>query len=305
MTSRPKLPTLDDESKSGELNGNLTVVQLVGSGSLTASRNHRERKENYIKSLEREVLRLREEEAAIVQDSKAVQQENAMLKEILSHHSIPIPDRTARLKYIATVSVRDVTDGGQCLQVTIPEMTDYSHAAFDSFTSPFSTSMEMSSPDSGNTAAPQVREASAQPSEHSFRNEPPIPQGLADSSTLDNPQIGIDFVLSLEQPCLGHTRGEGGISSEVPSGHALTAQAPLLTAAPLTPSSSWQIPAIEIDRLLDLSSQLNLLGEVTPVQAWARLRAHPGFQKLSRDGLEGLKQALMVEVHCYGYVGHR
>lgn len=273
--------------------------------ALTASRNHRERKENYIKSLEREVLRLREEEATIVQNSKAVREENVMLREILSQHSIPIPDRTAVLKYVATVSVRDVTDGGQCLRVTMPEMTDYSHAAFDSFTSPFSTSMEMSSPDSGNLAAPPAREISAQPSERGFQNEPPEGQGVAGSGSLDNPQIGIDFVLSLEQPCLGHTRGEGGISSEVPSGHALTAQAPLLTAAPttLTPTSSWQIPAVEIDRLLDLSSQLNLLGEVTPVQAWARLKAHPGFEKLSRDSLEGLKQALMVEVQCYGYAG--
>jgi hypothetical protein len=252
--------------------------------------------------LEREVLRLREEEAEIVQNSKAVQEENAMLREILSQHSIPIPDRTAVLKYVATVSVRNVTDRGQCLHVTMPEMTDYSHPTFDSFTSPFSTSMEMSSPDSGNTAALRVTEIGAQPSERSFQNEPTKAPGVASTASLDNPQIGIDFVLSLEQPCLGHTRGEGGIASEVPSGHALTAQAPLLTSAPptLTPSSSWQIPAIEIDRLLDLSSQLNLQGEVTPVQAWARLRTHPGFQKLGRDSLEGLKQALMVEVQCYG-----
>lgn len=225
-----------------------------------------------------------------------------MLREILLQHSIPIPDRSTVLKYVATVSVQDVTDRGQCLHVTMPEMTDYSHPTFDSFTSPFSTSMEMSSPDSGHTAAPQVREVSAQPSERSFRNEPPKVPGVANTTSLNHPQIGIDFVLSLEQPCLGHTRGEGGIASDVPSGHALTAQAPLLTSAPpaLTPSSSWQIPAVEIDRLLDLSSQLNLQGEVTPVQAWARLRSHPAFEKLGRDNLEGLKQALMVEVQCYG-----
>jgi hypothetical protein len=270
-------------------------------------RNHRERKENYIKSLEREVLRLREEEATIVQNSKAVQEENAMLRRILSQHSIPIPDRAAGLQYVATVSIRDATDGGQCLHVTMPDMTGYSHTTLDSFTPPFSEPFEISSPDSGHTTGQQVREVSMQPSERSFHNESPKPQGLANSSGLDNPQIGIDFVLSLEQPCLGHTRGEGGISSDVPSGHALTAQAPLLTSAPstLTPSSSWEIPAVEIDRLLNLSSQLDLLGEVTPVQAWARLRAYPKFEKLSRDSLEALKQALMVEVHCYGYVAQK
>ena len=69
----------------------------------------------------------------------------------------------------------------------------------------------------------QIRGISAQPSERSFKNEPPKPQGPVRSISLDNPQIGIDFVLSLEQPCLGHTRGEGGIASEAPSGYALTA----------------------------------------------------------------------------------
>jgi len=130
-----------------------------------------------------------------------------MLREILSQHSIPVPDRTAVLKYAATVSVGDTTDRGQRLHVTMPQMSDYSHPNFDSFTSPFPTLTEMSSPGSGNTAAPQLREISARPSERNFQNDPSKPSIVPNIAGLDNPEVGIDFVLSLEQPCLGHTRG--------------------------------------------------------------------------------------------------
>lgn len=106
----------------------------------------------------------------------------------------------------------------------------------------------------------------------------------------------------LEQPCLDHTRGESQHPTEEPTGHVLTASAPLLTHAPtdLTSSSQWQVPAVEIERLLELSAGLNLDGEVTPVQAWSKLRQRPEFEKIDRDGLENLKIALIQEVQCYG-----
>ena len=86
------------------------------------------------------------------------------------------------------------------------------------------------------------------------------------------------------------------------TGHVLTASAPLLTHGPpnLTSTSQWQVPAVEIERLLELSAGLNLAGEVTPVQAWSRLRQRPEFVSLDRDRLETLKVALIQEVQCYG-----
>ena len=278
------------------------------------ARNHRERKENYIKSLEREVLRLRDEEAAVAQESKAVQDENAMLKEILTRNGIPIPSRTSTFNPLATVSVLDQVDGLQRLQVTMPEPMDFSQTTFDPVAPPFPSSMSTSSPESMSTAVPMPHPSPRDMSSHvpslspisgivsTSQGDSPTAQYeyISHPSGLDAPQIGIDFVLSLEQPCLGHTRSDP--HSGEPSGHALTAQAPLLTAAPtsLSPSKSWQIPAIEIERLLELSAQLNLLDEVTPVQAWSRIRSAPGFEKLSRDTLDGLKFALMAEVQCYG-----
>lgn len=58
----------------------------------------------------------------------------------------------------------------------------------------------------------------------------------------------------------------------------------------------------DIERLLYLSSSLQLEGEITPVEAWNRLRLHPGFRSLSKEKFEGLKAELKGLVACYGYV---
>lgn len=247
------------------------------------------------------MLRLREEEAAVLEKSKAIEEENALLKEIMTRNGIPLPDRTPALRSVATVSVLSKAGGAYSLQVTMPDEMEYSQPAFDQLSPLFDTSMSISSPDSGGPDVVQVQDYSKQPPNRSPQRT--TPSTARNPTRLDNPQVGIDFVLSLEQPCLGHTR-HGDLSSTTSSGHALTAQAPLLVAAPpnLSATATWEIPAVEIDRLLELSSQLNLLGEVTPVQAWARIRSYPGFEKLSKEGLELLKRALMAEVQCYGYV---
>jgi len=266
-------------------------------------RNHRERKENYTRSLEREVLRLREQEAAVLSESRAVHEENVMLREILMRHSIPIPDRLKGLNRFATVCIRDRGDGGQGLQVTMPEpVQSFPTTTIQAPpTTPFSESVAASSsPESEKTAVARSAGRSDNRSIRGLRVRPQPGNQRPSEIGLDSVQIGIDFVLSLEQPCLGHTRGDA--SGNNPSGHVLTAQAPLLIAAPetLAPSTTWEVPAVEIERLLQLSSQLNLFGEVTPVQAWARIRSYPGFERLTRDGLERLKLALLEEIQCHG-----
>lgn len=64
------------------------------------------------------------------------------------------------------------------------------------------------------------------------------------------------------------------------------------------------MPAIEIERLLELSEGLYLLGELTPVQAWNRIKSYPGLQQFSDalQRLEQLKQRLKAEVKCYEWV---
>ena len=106
----------------------------------------------------------------------------------------------------------------------------------------------------------------------------------------------------LERCCLSHARTPSG--SDEPSGHALTVQAPLLMGAPQTldDRATWEVPASALDRLFELSSALNLDGELTPVQAWIRIQEHPLFHKFDPERLRQLCWALMKETQCFGWV---
>ena len=131
------------------------------------------------------------------------------------------------------------------------------------------------------------------------------PQGLGAT------QVGVEFVLALEQPCLGHhyshcTDAEG-------SGHEMMLMSPIMSRSPalnslleprsgLPSGSKWTVPAVELEKLLEFSDRLSLDGEITPVEVWQRIRQHPNFSLLTRDGLKALQTTLVPQVMCYGYV---
>ena len=257
-----------------------------------------------------------------------------MLKGLLKQHGIQIPSEPAGFGPAATISVLDLPGGLQRLQVMMPEpgpdhfaMFDTSYSSFPrDNTSPESIDMDvMEHLSSGHSSALPRENSAPPPTFHtrlpsdSIQIEPLLsPEGVSAGKDLphlppaasnspfrhpnglDAAQVGIDFVLALENPCLTHTKKD--LESSGSYGHILTAHAPLLTNGPrsLDQASSWTVPAVEIERLLNLSSQLNLAGELTPVQAWSRIKAYPGFEKLNLDQLEILKQALLQEVQCYG-----
>jgi hypothetical protein len=56
---------------------------------LTWRRTHRERKELYIKALEQEVLRLKENFSKVSNDQDTLAEENRRLKQLLAQHGIP------------------------------------------------------------------------------------------------------------------------------------------------------------------------------------------------------------------------
>ena len=58
---------------------------------------------------------------------------------------------------------------------------------------------------------------------------------------------------------------------------------------------------MEIEKFLHLTARLSLGGEITPIEAWQRLRHHPKFPSVSQEQLESLKTVLLGEVHCYGF----
>lgn len=93
------------------------------------------------------------------------------------------------------------------------------------------------------------------------------------------------------------TRLEFGPHSHMASHH-------LLSFAPhdVAGAASWEVPGADIERLLNLSTSFQLQDEITPVQAWYRLKMHPGFARISEAQLERLRALLECDVKCHGYV---
>ena len=123
------------------------------------------------------------------------------------------------------------------------------------------------------------------------------------SSFVDTIEIAIEFVLALEHPCMNHIPYRDPPSAD-PANHMMMASTPLVARAPDAPqiNQSWVTSGVIIKELLNLSSSINLEGEITPVEAWHRLHEHPDFWRLSRNQINQLKQELTLSVKCYGYV---
>lgn len=56
----------------------------------------------------------------------------------------------------------------------------------------------------------------------------------------------------------------------------------------------------DLATLLDLSSRLDLDGEVTPVMAWGMVLAHPRVHELRPEQLKTMAEELVQKVRCYG-----
>ncbi|KAG5954608.1 hypothetical protein E4U58_007554 [Claviceps cyperi] len=258
-----------------------------------AQRTHRERKEHYIKALEGEVLRLKELFSNVSQSKERLADENKHLKTLLAHYGIAFP----------TLGGHD--DGPSPGAGASPGLS----AAPGSYAS-FSPGSQ-SGASNGHSA--------------NFQSVPghQVHNALQQSSNkgLDFEQAGIDFVLTLEKPCMQHlpfltSRSEEGH----PCGHALMATCPpapfnkISPRSPFGPShtcdygdgtnpgqGTWEISKADLATLLDLSQKLNLDGEITPVMAWGMILNHPRFADFKAEDFARIAAELGRKVRCYGF----
>jgi len=251
-----------------------------------AQRTHRERKEMYIKALEQEVLRLKEVFGQTTRERDAFAEENKRLREILAAHGIQW----------------DHASPGPAL--------NRMGSSFGGSTSSLSGSYAPGSASTGYTSPPNM------PS----RPPPPLPPGAPfdqqqmqqhqHQQGLDYDQIGIDFVLTLERPCMDHmqflmVRSTDSEEAEI-SGHALMATCPPQSHINDHPEEKYphKMPDIgpaDLVRLLDLSNRLPLDGEITPIMAWASIRQHPRAQELTPKDFATMKEELKGKIRCYGF----
>ncbi|KAJ5380897.1 uncharacterized protein N7496_003325 [Penicillium cataractarum] len=244
-----------------------------------AQKKHRERKENHCRQLEDELYRLYHL-ITTEEELRNLRFENEILREIMIRHSIPLPTDMP-VKETSWVEVTFTNNGGQDqrLQVKLPN--------------------QWPAPQEDYSAGPNTGSQSIQPSDPSTELS-----GISDptyySSGINIAQLGIDFVLSIERPCLFHTHHS---NTEDPSGHALSMQGILLSRAPqdLHDQSTWEVSARQLQKLFELSGCLGLDGYITPVQAWNRIISRLDLEQILGPGLEGLRSAMIPHVKCYGF----
>ncbi|EED13324.1 conserved hypothetical protein [Talaromyces stipitatus ATCC 10500] len=305
-----------------------------------AQRTHRERKEQYIRSLESELSRLREVYSVdinaanqkIKQQQEMVQSlrtENNRLMGILKECGIPVQPQVE----IETQETMNAQLGATSYTVGTSSVASQS-AGFQSqpgfLTTPPST---FSSPHSaggdgddragsrsgtGGGAMPMIGTSfqtgmNLGDLDYSASSEkdqaiPAVP-GIFD----EDPQLGIDFILQLESPCRDHTEylcREASKDVERDrffSGHALMASCPPpnhienVPEGNLYPHQTYELPLPNLEKLLNLSKQLITDGQVTPIMILQSLKNHDQYRHLTKDDVKAIVDTLTAKIRCYGF----
>lgn len=141
----------------------------------------------------------------------------------------------------------------------------------------------------------------------------------------------------VERPCMRHINVPGHQSHVPITGHALMASSSLLSFAPsptqanrhipaiaaaqttwspqgnattpanpstqadfMSQNTAWTLPCHEIGRLLELSAELDLVGHITPVEAWNRICQRCRPRGISKRAFVELRRELVENTECHG-----
>ncbi|KAI5370943.1 Putative basic-leucine zipper domain-containing protein [Septoria linicola] len=270
-----------------------------------AQRTHRERKEMYIKALEQEVLRLKELFAETTRQRDEVHNENQRLKELLLQHGISYDFGSTPIKFQRETSGYGPSSSGSI-------SGSYRGTSESTGFSPPAMHSQMAPPQ----ALPAMQTGQV-------RNMAQLP-----GNRLDYDTIGIDFVLTLERPCMDHmqyllvrSHNPDGQEMHHPmenaddsqhehmSGHALMGSGAPWTHIKEKPTEKYphQMPSDlsndSLSKLLDLSARLPIdrEGEITPIMAWTMIYTNDRIKELAKRDFERLKTSLATKVRCYGF----
>ncbi|KAE8397742.1 hypothetical protein BDV37DRAFT_264993 [Aspergillus pseudonomiae] len=309
-----------------------------------AQRTHRERKEQYMRALETEVSRLREAYTQEISAAnltvhqhremvRSLSEENNILKEILAAHGINYEAEVERRKaertsptnatYQSSPFASSVGSQPAAVAQSAPS-TQHAYttppttiSAPSSSLSPIVNGIEHIdvsptqelSPHQNCNAAPcdalatldRIAPASRQPNQ---------PAGIFEN----DPQLQIDFILTLESPCREHTDylcrrsiTEADDEDMPFSGHALMASCPPpsyianTTHEQAYPHQTYNLPHANLTTLLNLSRQLVTDGQITPIMALQCLKNHEMYRSLTRDDIRIIIDTLNTKVRCYGF----
>ncbi|EED15695.1 conserved hypothetical protein [Talaromyces stipitatus ATCC 10500] len=248
--------------------------------------SHRERKAHYHSTLESEVLRLRTNEASFLKKISDLEAQLYSLQEVIKINGIELPTVEKYGRHATEL------DTNAALMLPIVGDPNVENTVHD-IPAPRQRSKNANS-------TTDITQTLSSPS-------PKLGQPAEAGSAMDKTLLahGMEFVLTLEKPCLGHINVDLNNSSE-PSGHVLTASMPLLSTHHYPHSFNDGSPSLEasrtiFERLTTLSSELVHDEEFSPIQLWNYIMDQPLAYKLDITQLRVLAESLVHHVRCYGF----
>ncbi|KAI0965060.1 hypothetical protein F4678DRAFT_454051 [Xylaria arbuscula] len=260
-----------DNKKSKEERAKKRKAQLRN-----AQLTYRERKERYTKALEEHVAEARTNESDLHREIGELRETVQKLAQFILDLGVQIPDEIKLPDELSLVPKRMPANEWSSQQ-------GYDHSISSQT---YSTVRE---------DAPKAESISD-------------PNNLLRLGDLDLLAVGIEFVLTLERPCVNHLYPNEDTAHEV-GGHALTVSGQL---APVYPKSVFEsnrahetfcreIPEQSLHSLLALSSELCPESEITPVEAWHSIRSQPLFGGVRAQNLWRLVERLRDAAICHGF----
>ncbi|KAI5291345.1 hypothetical protein KEM52_000196 [Ascosphaera acerosa] len=127
-----------------------------------------------------------------------------------------------------------------------------------------------------------------------------------------DPQLELDFILTLESPCRTHMefvnrRAADDPEQELYCGHALMASCPPPAVCEATPRGqpyaveTYDLPRASLAKLLNLSRQLVTEGQITPIMALQNLKCHAAYAQLTPHDVRLMINELATKIRCYGF----
>ncbi|KAK4247414.1 hypothetical protein C7999DRAFT_14560 [Corynascus novoguineensis] len=212
-----------------------------------AQRTHRERKELYIRALEDEVLRLKEIFSHISQDKERLAEENRQLKAMLAQHGLGAS--------VAGGSVLGESTSNLSIGYSPSASMVGSYAQVSSNTTVLTPPPLSSASSGGRSGGLSPNSATCPPRQHPHQHsgQGGILGGIGaevqknQNPSIDYEQAGIDFVLTLEKPCMNHLpwllERSSAAGTREPCGHALMASCPPEPFAELSPEVPFNNPS--------------------------------------------------------------
>ncbi|KAH6655284.1 hypothetical protein BKA67DRAFT_560158 [Truncatella angustata] len=275
-----------------------------------AQKTYRARKDKYTRSLEAAFSRAQVHEEQLVNQCVRLQATVHVLAELLVKNGIQTPPELCYDERGNDSEQMWLTNTSSASASSTPTSTPMSRTEiFEVMTHKSPLELSMSQSYTGKTAQNSSMKRNDQASVNEVNNTTgALKYRSLHLCHLDQVAVGMEFVLTIEEPCRDHIHGDLNKPDE-PSGHAITATAQLHrtrnwsvasgTSGPAPPDQTCS--AVILDRMRALSPLLCSAGETTPIQAWDLIRCQPQFGGLALHDLRYLAKKLRDAVNCHGY----